>query len=133
MSKPVKTGDSTERALAGRFAQLRVSERAETPDFPSMESLSRVSTTPRRHGPIVAAALAAGIAAFALLFAGPKPAQDPGEIYASIMAASEITTDQLMLVSPGLLPEVSGLPAIYEIELPAFPQEWDEGAVRSPL
>lgn len=123
MNRPAKTGDPTERALAARFAQLRVAERAEAPDFSAEVSLASVSVPASNYRPLVAAALAAGIAAFALFFVMQEPAQDPGELYASIMAANEISTDQLMLASPGLLPEVTGSPVVYEIEMPTLQQE----------
>lgn len=123
MNRPTRAGDPTERALAARFAQLRVAERAETPDFPAEASLAVPS---RNFRPVVAAALAAGIVAFALFFVSQEPAQDPGELYASIMALNEISTDPLMLASPGSLPEAAETPAVYEIEIPALQEKVGE-------
>ncbi len=122
MKRPAKAGDPAERALAASFARLRVAERADAPDFPAVETLQPASGHSVFFRPMLAASLAAGIAAFALFFVAgeSRQDQDPVELYASIMAANEITTDQLILTSPGMLPEAGGLPAIYEIEMPAF-------------
>ena len=118
MQRPAKTGDPGERALAARFAQLRVAERAEAPAFPPVESQSHETASFGGHGAALAAGLAAAIAGFALFFMTRQPTQDPGELYASIMAANVMTTDQLMLASPGILPEGGGVPTVYEIEIP---------------
>lgn len=124
MNKTVETQDLEERELARRFAQLRLEERADTPDFPVVQTLQRDNEVPvvRRYRLIEAGALAASLA-LVVLFVSESPLQeDPGEIYASIMGTSEITTDQLMLVSPGTLPEVTAVPGIYEIDIHAFGQ-----------
>ena len=126
MTRPAKAGDATERQLAARFAQLRVAERAEAPDFPLEPSVSPATPTARRYHPILTGALAAGVAGFALFFAGQKPVPEPGELYVSIMTASEMTTDRLMLVSAGILPEAAELPATYDIDMSVLPAQGQE-------
>ena len=126
MSRPVKAGDPTERTLAARFAQLRVAERTEAPDFPAEELLATAAPSSWGFAPAMAAALAAGIVGIALFFVTREPVQDPGELYASIMAATEITTDQLMSTSRGSLPESAGIPVIYEIDIPALKEKVGE-------
>jgi hypothetical protein len=123
MNRPAKTGDPGERALAARFAQLRVAERAEAPVFPPVESRSHETTFFGDHGAALAAGLAAAIAVFALFFVAQQPTQDPGELYARIMAANVMTTDQLMLASPGILPEGGGVPTVYDIEIPVLQEK----------
>ena len=126
MSRPAKAGDPIDRELATRFAQLRVAERAQAPDFPAEELLSPAARSPWYFAPRFAAASAAGIVALALFLASSGPAQDAGELYASIMASNEIATDQLMLASPGLLPEIAGNPAVYEIDMRALQKQSGE-------
>lgn len=113
------TDEKVDRVLAGRFARMRQEDRADLPDFPGEDTLRALGSVPassrrERHWWKVAA-VAAAITAAAVLFAPVSP-HDPGELYADIMLANTIATDQLMLPSPGTLPEVSGLPGLYDID-----------------
>jgi hypothetical protein len=62
---------------------------------------------------------AAVLVIVSILMTRPAP-QDPGVLYADIMSANTMATDQLMLVSQGASPEMSSMPGIFEIDLPEY-------------
>ena len=116
------SGDRLDRSLAASFARMKQEDQANLPAFPDMDRLRQTapaSNAARRERYWWrAAGLAAAITVAAVLLM-PSPAPDPGELYADIMQANSMTTDQLMLPSPGILPEVTGLPGVYDIDMPS--------------
>jgi negative regulator of sigma E activity len=112
-----------DRELSRRFTQMRQADAEQVPDFPSEEELAQRSPIPavnplysRVRKVAVAAAI---VVAVSILMTRPAP-QDPGALYADIMSANAMATDQLMLVSQGASPEMSSMPGIFEIDLPEY-------------
>jgi hypothetical protein len=120
------TASQQDRELSRRFGQMRQADAERLPDFPSEEELAERSpiVAGSRLYPTVQkiAVAAAVVVTVAVLMTRPSP-QDPGVLYADIMNANSMSTDQLMLVSDGVLPEMIGMPGIYEIDLPVEPVE----------
>ncbi len=123
------TDSQQDRELSRRFRQVREQDAQRAPEFPGEDALAR-----RR--PIVAssqlfptlqklAVAAAVVVAVGILMsrAPAPPEQDPGVLYADIMSANSMTTDQFLLVSLSVSPEMTRMPGIYEIDLPIAPAE----------
>jgi negative regulator of sigma E activity len=112
-----------DRELSRRFTQMRQADAEQVPDFPSEEELAQRSPIPAVN-PLYSrvrkvAVAAAVVVAVSILMTRPVP-QDPGALYADIMSANAMATDQLMLVSQGASPEMSSMPGIFEIDLPEY-------------
>jgi hypothetical protein len=109
------TAGQQDRELSRRFRQMRQADAEQVPDFPREEELAERS-------PITATIQKVAVAAAVVVTVGilmtRPPEQDPGELYADIMNANSMATDQLMLVSDGVLPELISMPGVYEFDLP---------------
>ena len=121
------TASQQERELFRRFTQMRQLDAEQVPDFPSEEELAQRSPIPAvnpHYSSVRKVAVAAAVVVtVSILITRPAP-QDPGALYADIMSANTMATDQLMLVSQGASPEMISLPGIYEIELPVDQAEY---------
>jgi hypothetical protein len=118
------TGSQQDRELSRRFGQMRQQDTEQVPAFPSEKELVKRSPIiggsqlyPRVQKIAVAAAV---IVAVGIFMNNPSP-QDPAALYAEIMNANSMATDQLMLVSQVTAPEMLSAPGIYEIEVPVGP------------
>ena len=115
------TASQQDRELSRRFTQMRQADAEQVPDFPSEEELAQrrpiAAVNPLYSSVRKVAAAAAVVVAVSILMTRPTQ-QDPGALYADIMSANAIATDQLMLVSQGASPEMISLPGTYEINLP---------------
>ena len=121
------TASQRDRELSRRFAQMRQADAERVPDFPSEEELAQRSPI-RAVNPLYSrvrkvAVAAAVVVTVSILMTRPAP-QDPGVLYADIMSANTMATDQLMLVSQGASPEMISLPGTYEINLPVDQAEY---------
>ena len=104
--------------LIRRFTQIRAEDAEQLPAFPDEELLAKRSpiiAKPRFYAavPSMAAAMAAAMLV-GVLFIERTP-EDPSRVYAEIMSANNMDTDQLMAVSTSVLPEMTSLPGIFEI------------------
>ena len=114
------TASQQDRELFRRFGQMRQADAERVPDCPSEEELAERSPIvagqryPRVQKFAVAAAV---IVTVGVLMTRPAP-QDPGALYADIMNANSMATEELMLVSEGVLPEMTSMPDVYDIDLP---------------
>ena len=117
------TGEThkTDRELAQHFAQMRREDSTRLPEFPDADTLldsNRADLPGHGYANVwKIAGMAAAITAVALFVTRQEP-QDPGVLYADIMSASSMATDQLLDVSPGTLPEIADLAGFYEVEIP---------------
>lgn len=104
--------------LTNRFTQIRSEDAEQLPAFPDEELLAQrspIMAKPRFYAamPSMAAAMVVAILA-GVLFIERTP-EDPSGVYAEIMSANNMDTDQLMAVSTSVLPEMTSLPGIFEI------------------
>lgn len=112
MKNPETDRESTgaEREIARRFARLRAAEAASAPVFT------------RQAGPLVASSawlrFAAAVAAIAVTVTllRQAPEEDPAALYAGIMAHRQVQTDALLTVSDSVLPALSAVPSLYDME-----------------
>lgn len=114
MTDSTETTNKLEGKLAARFSQMRQEDRAQVSAFPDNSQLEERGTRAREVGKPtwLYTVAAAGVAALAvLLYPG---AEDPVSVYNEIMAANVITTDQLLLVTPGVLPETTDVPVLFD-------------------
>ncbi len=121
------TASQQDRELSRRFRQMRQADAERVPDLPSEEDLterSPVIAVSQRYATVRKIAVAAAVVvSVSILMTRPSP-EDPGALYADIMNANSMVTDQLMLVSHSASPEMISMPGIYEIELPAGGAEY---------
>ena len=99
---------------------MRQRDAAKLPGFPDAEELSARAPIEIKKGfgvavPQVAAAITIAVVA-ALLMMNASP-RDPGVLYADIMGSNAITTDYLMMVSPGTSPEIISTMDVYETDV----------------
>lgn len=116
-----------DRELSRRFMQMRQADAERMPDSPSEEELaarSPIIVARQRHSSIRKIAVAAAIVVAVSVFITRPPEQDPGELYADIMNVNNMATDQLMLVSESVSPEMISMPGVYEIDMPADQAEY---------
>lgn len=117
-----------EKVLKARFQNLRTEEKALLPDFPSEQELQERQSDIRRvtFGSISARHLSRIAATFLLVtFIGilatrfwDQQHQDPIMIYADIMKTHySISTDELLVVSGSVSPEIAASPVFYDIDL----------------
>ena len=115
------TSGQQDRELSRLFGQMRQQDAERLPDSPTEEELAERS-------PIIAAspffstvqkiAVAAAVVVTVGVLMTRQSPQDPGALYADIMSASSMATDQLMLVSHSVSPEMTSMPGIYDIDWP---------------
>ena len=123
-------GNSFDQALAQRFRDMRQLEAASAPAVPDAELLGAATRNRSRHWLLqhkpqlaVAASL---LFATVVLLRQPlfqSETQDPGAIYANIMAANHMTTDPLLLMDDGIAPESASLPRVFAIDAQLFTRE----------
>jgi hypothetical protein len=114
------TATQQELELARRFSQLRREVAMDLPEIPDQEELA--ARTPvgskdwlYRAIPKVALALVVTVTSIVLLNRSSAP--DPGAVYADIMAANAVATDQLMSATLGTLPETFSTDGVDEFDL----------------
>jgi hypothetical protein len=118
------TGSQQDRELSRRFGQMRQADAEQVPDFPSEKELAARSparTKSQLYPTVQKIAVAAAVIVTVGIFMNNPTPQDPAALYAEIMSANSMTTDQLMLVSQVIAPEMLSAPGIYEIDVPAGP------------
>ena len=117
MTDSNQSPETLEGKLATRFSQMRQEDRAQLPAFPDAGQLANLEVRDRTtgKGAWFYAAAAAGVAALAVLLY--PAADDPAEIYSDVMAANVITTDELLMVTPGVLPETIDVPGLFDADL----------------
>ena len=121
MNDKQDSASQQDRELSRRFMQMRQADAERVPHSPTEEELaerSPIIAASQRHSSVSKIAVAAAIVVAVSVLMTRPPEQDPGELYADIMAANSMATDQLMLVSDGVLPELISMPGVYEIDLP---------------
>ena len=116
---PHKVGSDAD--IARRFARLRTTETGSAPAI-TMEAVPAVSAKAFAvawpgHPAVarVAAVLALVVIALGLFSQSAK--EDPAALYASIMDKQQMQTDTLLEVSSSVLPAMTGLPGLYEIDV----------------
>jgi hypothetical protein len=127
MNSKLDSGGWADREIKRRFAIMRQQDKVHLPDVPDTDLLAQrsplvVKSKFQAVVPMMAAALAAVLVTGALL--SGKPAPDPSILYASIMHANIMATDQLMSLSEGTMP---GMTAILDLDamdstIVAYPQ-----------
>ncbi|MFT4518100.1 MAG: hypothetical protein ACI9JM_000477 [Halioglobus sp.] len=112
------TPDNEEGALAGRFKQMRQADSAMVPAFPTQqqfEAQQPVEATTAFSGASWKMAVAASVVAVTAVVMNQPVAEDPAALYADIMNANTMTTDSLLRVSDGTLPEMVNLQNAFDI------------------
>ena len=114
------TASQQDRELSRRFGQMRQADAERVPDFPREDELAERNpiVAGQRYSSVQKFAVAATVIVTLSVLMTRPPAQDPGALYADIINANSIKTDQLMLVSEGVLPEMTSMPDVYDIDLP---------------
>jgi hypothetical protein len=113
--------DTQDNVLAGRFKQMRQADVALAPAVPTQQQLGSVQPLARTSGLLGAPwkmAVAASMVAVTAVMLNQTVSEDPAVLYASIMNANAITTDSLMRVSNGTLPERGNLQSTFDIGRP---------------
>ena len=107
--------------MASRFAEMRAAESTTSPaltrDAPT--HATQIEPRPARNYsqilPRAAAAVAlVAVTATLLLY---QTTEDPALLYTNIMNKQQMQTDSLLIVSDSVLPAMSTLPNLYEIDL----------------
>lgn len=118
-----------DRELSRRFRQMREQDVEHLPDVPGeteLEQRSPVLADSRLKPGLqkIAVAAAVVVAVGVVMTRAPQlPQEDPGALYADIMSASSMTTDQFMQVSLSVSPEMTRMPRVYDIEFSTAPAE----------
>jgi hypothetical protein len=117
MTDSNESPETLEEKLATRFSQMRQEDRTQLPAFPDAGQLANREEQGRTTGKRawLYTAAAAGVAALAVLLY--PAADDPAQIYIEVMAANVMTTDQLLLVTPAVLPETAEAPGLFDADL----------------
>jgi len=119
IDKDAKAAD-VDREIAGRFAQMRAGEAASAPAFTRQIIPVTKNARPEhfRTATWVLPRLAATIAvvAVAVSLLRETPQEDPAALYASIMKHQQVQTDSLLIVSESVLPAMSAVPRLYDME-----------------
>ncbi len=125
MSTNENPGDSLDQSLTQRFRQMRQMEAASAPAIVDAQELLAKQSGHSRHWllqpkPQLAVAASVLFASVVLLRLPvfQTDVSDPGALYADIMAANPMTTDQLLFTGNGITPESVGLPSVFTIDLP---------------
>lgn len=121
MNDKQDSASQQDRELSRRFMQMRQADAERVPHSPTEEELaerSPIIAASQRHSSVRKIAVAAAIVVAVSVLMTRPPEQDPGELYADIMSANSMATDQLMLVSQSVSPEMVNMPGVYEIDLP---------------
>ena len=117
-----KTPDTQDDALAGRFKQMRQADSALAPAFPTQQELETQQPVAVAFGfsaaPWKMAVAASVVAVTAVVMMNQTVSEDPAVLYADIMNANAMTTDSLMRVSVGMLPERISLRSAFDIGRP---------------
>lgn len=117
------SSDAFDEELAQRFRQLRQVEAASAPPVLDAQALAASAGSAGRHWLLqpkpqlaVAASVLFATVVLMRLPALQSQAQDPGVIYADIMAANHMTTDPLLFMGNGISPESAILPSVLFLE-----------------
>lgn len=111
-----------EAELARRFAQMRLEDVSDLPSLPDENAMASQSPAViAKPSNAVVTKIAVGIAAVLVIsvLVNTQEPQNPGLLYAEIMNANILETDQFMSVSQGTLPEMASVPYIFELDAPA--------------
>jgi hypothetical protein len=107
--------------LARRFRQQRHEIAMNLPELPDREALAARSPIVERRRPypaVLKIALAMVVTVTSILWLTSPSEPDPGALYADIIAANTLTTDRLLWVTLGTLPEKSSTLGIDEFDTP---------------
>lgn len=116
----------TDREIASRFARLRDSEAASAPEFTRQVNAGTERAKPdhlrtmTRIIPRLAAAIA--VVAVAVTLLSETPQEDPSVLYVAIMENQQVQTDSLLSVSDSVLPALSAVPRLYNMESAFAPE-----------
>lgn len=126
MNNRQESDSPQDRELARRFKQMRQHEALDLPDLLAEDALAAREPINIRSGfygavPKVAAALAV-VAVWGVLTIARSPG-DPVSVYADIMNANTMATDQLMSVSRVALPETMDMPGAYDLDMFSGPTQ----------
>ncbi len=116
----MKNATDSDRDIALRFARMRESDTRQAPPFPDaavLEQRQPLEVKSRFAAIIPKAAAAAVLVVGVGLLMLDTPTSDPGVIYADVMGESELMTDSLLSVSPGMLPEMTETMDVFDMEL----------------
>ena len=123
-------GDAFDEALAQRFRQMRQLEAASAPAVPYAQTLAVATSSTPRHWLLqpkpqlaVAASVLFATVVLMRLPSFQSEAQDPGAIYANIMAANHMTTDPLLFMGSGISPESESLPSLFTLDAQRYISE----------
>jgi hypothetical protein len=114
------TNSSQDREIARYFAGMRDADARQAPPVPSAQVLARrsplvVESRFSAAMPGLAAAVIL-VVAVGLLTLDTSP-RDPGALYADIMGESNLLTDPLLSVSPGMSPEMIDTVGAFDMEV----------------
>ena len=111
--------DAVDSEIAKQFAHLRAVESATAPAFNPRREAERGAPAPsHRIATRILPRLAAAIAVVALgvtLLSNPQQ-EDPAELYTGIMNTQHMQTDSLLFVSDSVLPALTPVPRLYDID-----------------
>ena len=119
-SKQDRGETGLDQKLNQHFSALRTEEAITAPPVPG--PVVELGATPGRFRASNAPrALPAMAAVLALAFIGAglptqRAEEDPAQLYASIMATQNWHSDGLLVVSDSLMPAMTGLPELYQID-----------------
>jgi hypothetical protein len=118
MNNKPNTQGAADGALAERFKLMRRADSALVPAFPTQQLLETqppVAVTSAFSGAPWKMALAASVVAVTAVVMNQPALEDSAALYADIMNANAMTTDSLLRVSDGTLPEMVSLHSAFYI------------------
>lgn len=123
MTDAKTTTPALDAKLQSMFREMRDAEGGEAPQFPLPADLPE-PVVAARFGPPrkLAAGLAAAMVA-AVLVVPTQPS--PDDLYLDVMSDSALLTDDLLLASPVLLPELNDFAEMYEIPETVESIQWN--------
>jgi len=119
---PTESHTELEQELAIRFSRLKESDLQQLSP-PPLEQALPPHNTARRNWIVTGSIAAAMIVAVSATLLRPKQTEDPATVYLAIMSHHVVTTDTLLVASPGILPEQGNLPEIYPLH---FADDFEE-------
>ena len=117
----------TDREIASRFARMRDSEAASAPAFERQVNPDKEHAKPEHLrtmiGVLSKLAAAIAVVAIAVTLLSETPQEDPAALYAGIMENQQVQTDSLLIVSDSVLPALSTVPRLYNMESVFAPEK----------